>query len=255
MAKTRVRRTSRWLVALPAALGGTALGFLFGAVAIAFSGLMGGNPPTWTPLAVAAAMGGTAWLIRAIVIEGSGDLARRIFMGADQGTTPEYSVARSHQVAGRHEAALAAYMVGAEAYPDDPTPLIEGARVLRQELGRPEEAVALLGQARAIPQLDQRDENLIDQEMVDLFTGPLDQPHRALPILARMAEIRAGTRPGEWAGRRLARLRTHLWEQVGPDTAAPPSRYHRDVTGHHEDPQARSRPGGRTDQGELSTDG
>ena len=85
MAKSRVRKTARWLVALPA---------------------------------------------------GVGDLARRIFMGADQGTAPEYSVARGLEVRGDYEAAIAAYRGGAQTYPEEWKHLLVGARILRDHLNR-----------------------------------------------------------------------------------------------------------------------
>lgn len=238
MAKSRVRRTSRWLVALPAGMGGAVFGYLFGAAAAGFAGAMGGGAPPSTPLVVAGIMGATAYLLRAWVIEGSGDLARRLFMGGDEGTAPEYSAAVSHEVAGRYELALAVYLEGADDYPDDPTPLIHAARILCDRLGRPEESLALLLHARAIPEIQRREGNIVDREVVALYTGPLDQPQRALPILARMAERQAGTRPGEWAGRTLARLRIRVWEQVGDDPAESTPDYHRQVTGRHPDPPA-----------------
>jgi hypothetical protein len=239
LARSRVRRTSRWLVALPAGLAGAVGGYLFGLGAAAFASFFGGDTPHWLPLALAGIMGATAYLLWAGVIEGAGDLIGRLLMGADEGTAPEYSAAASHEMAGRYEVALAAYLEGAEQYPDDPNPLIQGARLLGEVLNRPEESLALLLRARAIPEIQRREANTVDRELVALYTGPLGQPQRALPILARMAEREAGTRPGEWAARTLAGLRTQVWEQVRDDPAESTPDYHRQVTGRHPDPPAR----------------
>ncbi|MFO7894619.1 MAG: hypothetical protein R6U63_12860 [Longimicrobiales bacterium] len=46
-----------------------------------------------------------------------------------------------------------------------------------------------------------------------------------------MAERHAGTRPGEWAARRLASLRKTLWKDVRDDILADYSDYQRSVLG------------------------
>lgn len=211
MAKSRVTRTSRWIIAIPAALGGAAIGAMWGLLALAVAGMAGGTVPGWLPVATAVITGTAALLYRAILMEGSVDLVRRLYMGSDGGTTPEYSVARGLEARGRHEAALAEYAAGAAEYPEDPEPLLLGARLLRGDLHRPREALTWLERARRLPELTQREEILIDFDLVELYDGPLEDPAGAMPILARIAERHAGTQPARWAARRLAELRARVW--------------------------------------------
>lgn len=221
MAKTRVRRTSRWIIALPAALGGAGIGAMWGFLAMAVAGMAGGAVPGWLPVATAAVTGTAAWLYRAVLTEGSVDLVRRLYLGSDGGTTPEYSVARGLEAHGRYEAALAEYAAGAAEYPEDPEPLLLGARLLRGDLHRPREALTWLKRARRLPDLTRREEILIDSELVELYDGPLEDPAGAIPILARIAERHAGTRPAQWAEHRLADLRAEAWRT---DLEDPPGR-------------------------------
>lgn len=223
MAKSKVRRTSRWIVAIPAALGGAGIGVMWGLLAVAVAGMAGGAVPGWVAVATAAASGTAAWLYRALLVEGSVDFVRRLYMGSDGGTTPEYSVARGLEARGRYEAALAEYAAGAAEYPEDPEPLLLGARLLREHLHRPQEALTWLKRARRLPDLTQRDEIRIDCDLVELYEGVLEDPAGALPILARIAERHAGTQPAQWAARRLAELRAEVWltsHQDPPGAAA-----------------------------------
>lgn len=210
-ARTRVTRTSRWIVALPFAVGGAVIGSMFGFLGLGAAAMAGGEAPAWLPLATAAASGSVAWVCKAIFIEGAGDFVRRLYMGGDAGTVPEYSIARGLEVRGQYDAALAEYAAGAEEYPEDPEPLLLGARLLRGPLDRPEDALEWLHRARGLPDLAARDEILIDREIVELYDGPLGNPAGALPTLARLAERHAGTKPAAWARVRLAALRNSTW--------------------------------------------
>lgn len=218
MARSRVTRGSRWLIALPAGVGGAVFGALLGVAAAGLAGAAGGEAPVWLPAAIAGIMGTTAFLLRALLIEGSGDLARRVFLGADQGTTPEYSAARALEVRGQFEDALDAYLAGATEYPEDPEPLILAARLQRAELERPEEAIELLKRARAIPRLEPSDRIRIDRELVEAYDRGLGRPALAMPILARLAEAHASDRIGVWAAARLAAIRTALWSKEAEGT-------------------------------------
>lgn len=216
-AKSRVRRTSRWIAAAPFAAGGALIGLLFGLLGMAVAALAGGTAPAWLPLGPSIAAGATAFLLRAFFIQGSLDLFRRVYLGGDPGTTPEYSVARGLEIRGQYEAALEAYTAGAAEYPEDPEPLLLGARLLRTHLDRPGEALAWLERARRLPDLTPRDEILIDRDVVELYEGPLRNPAAALPVLARLSARHAGTKPAEWAARRLASLRTEVWQNIRDD--------------------------------------
>lgn len=233
-AKTRQKKTSRMVVGLAWGIPGTLIGLGVGWIATVFSEMAGNEPASWTPLVAAVAIGGTAWAMKAFVIEGAGDLAQRIYMGGEEGTSPEYSVAHGLALRGQYEAAVDAFAAGAGEYPEDPEPLLAGARLLRDPLGRFEEARDWLLRARRIPDIGLREEVLVVQELVDLYDGPLEEPARAMPLLAQVKERHAGTRPGEWAARRLAALRTERWETVRRDEADGHTDYQRSVLGRDE---------------------
>lgn len=230
MAERKSERTPKWKRGLdwgiPAALVGLALGFVAGELT-----RLAGNEFTNAPIFAAFLLGVGAWSLKAFLIEGSGDLAERIYMGSDQGTSPEYSVARGHEIRGQYQLALEAYAEGADEYPDDPEPLLAGARILIDPLGRYNDALDWLHRAREIPEIKPREEILIEREIIELYAGPMEQPTKALPLLARMAERHAGTRPGEWASRQLAALRTEVWEDVRDDELDNYTDYQKFVTG------------------------
>lgn len=232
MARSRVQKTPKWKRGLewgvPGALVGLGLGFVAGELT-----RLAGNEFPGAPFFAAFLLGVGAWALKAFLIEGSGDLAGRVYMGADQGTSPEYSVARGHEVRGQYEAALEAYAAGAEEYPEDPEPLLAGARILAGPLKRYDDALDWLNRARKIPELTPREEVLIEREIIDLYDA-MGNPARALPLLARLAERHAGTRPAEWAARQLAHLRTELWEDTRDDDLEAYSDYQRSVTGRGE---------------------
>ncbi len=234
MAKTRQKKTSRFVAGLSWGIPGALIGLVVGMIATFFSEMAGNEPGPWTPLVAVVLIGGTAWAMKAYVVEGSGDLAKRIYMGGEEGTSPEYSVARGLALRGLHEEAVKAFAAGAEEYPEDPEPLLAGARLLRDPLGRYDEALDWLLRARRIPDMAPREQILIVQEMVDLYEGPLEDPARALPLLAEVAERHKGTRPGEWAARRLAALRTEIWENVRDDALDEETDYQRSVLGRDE---------------------
>lgn len=117
---------------------------------------------------------------------------------------PATPLPRRWRLGGDHEAALAAYRAGAEQYPEDPEPLIRGARI--------KEALNWIQEARTIPGLQDRERIRLDNELVDLYEGPLDRPHLALPLLARLAEEYGGSRVGDYAAQRLSTLRARLFQ-------------------------------------------
>jgi hypothetical protein len=205
---------SRWTRALRIAALAGVTGFGAGLIITAIAGAMGGVFYLWLPLFFAAAAAVSGYLIGAIVIEGAGDLAGRLYGGGHVGTKPEYSRAQALSVRGDHEGAVKLFEAEAEAHPDDPEPLILGARVLRDALGDHGRAVAWLRRARAIPRLERSADVIIARELVDLYDGPLQEPRKAIPELARIAEAYPDTTAGEWAGRQLARLRTRIWDDV-----------------------------------------
>ncbi len=212
---------SRWRRALP--LGGLAalVGLGAGLLIAAMAGAMAAELWLWLPLFFGGVCGVAGYVIGVFAVEGSGDLLSRIHGGGPVGTRREYSEAQALAVRGEFGAALGLYLTAAEADPDDPEPLLRGARILRDELADPEGAAEWLRRAAATPGLSARAEFAVAQELAELYDGPLGTPERALPTLARLAERHADTRAGAWARRRMVELRVRVVHDVNEPRLPP----------------------------------
>jgi tetratricopeptide (TPR) repeat protein len=219
--KSRARMESRYRRALRLAALAGVTGFGAGMIITAVAGALGGTFLLWIPLFFSAVCAVAGYLIGAFIVEGAGDLAGRIYGGGHVGTKREYSRAQALAMRGEYRAAVAEYEAAAEEFPEDPEPLILGARVLRDGLKDLEAAAEWLRRARDRPRLQPSADITIARELVDLYDGPLETPEKALPELARIAATYPGTTAGEWAGRQLARLRTKVWETVKEVEEAP----------------------------------
>src|SRR5690606_9395533 len=100
-------------------------------------------------------------------------------------------------------------------------PRLRIARLYRDRLDRPEDAVAWYRRARDAA-ADAGEEYVATLELVETLVKRLGAPRRALPELARLAERQAGTPGGEWAQRELKALRTSVWQETGE--GPPPDR-------------------------------
>lgn len=199
-AAARVRALKIWLYA--AGPGGL-VGFLGGA-------FVGGS--VWTGLlgAILAALG-VGGLVFALT-EGAGWSVGRIHhpSGASTPHRPEYSHAESLVVRKKYDEAMEAYREFIRESPEVPEPYLAIARLLRDELGRYEEAVRWFKRARAESRLGRQHEVLVSREIVEIYRRRMEAPLKAAPELARMRERFADTPEGEWAGRELAEVRERV---------------------------------------------
>jgi tetratricopeptide (TPR) repeat protein len=128
-------------------------------------------------------------------------------------TTPhkhEYSYEKSLVARGRYEEALAAFELAAIEHPDDPDPYFEAARLCKNELNRPEEAIAWYRRARADAHLSHGQEFLAMQEIVELYVQKLKNPRRAIPELSMLAERFPNEPAGQAARHELVEIREML---------------------------------------------
>lgn len=158
------------------ALIGAGAGFILGG-ALAFFLTVQEMAPVWVaalcPFAGAAAVSFTTiWLT-----ESAGRGASTLYAPSGRSTPPrkEYSQAETMVAQGRHE---------------------DAARWFRRAL---REAVVPGGVAM-----------MVRKELVELYTHRLDQPERALPELARMAEELAGTDAGVWAAGQVVEIKSRM---------------------------------------------
>ncbi|HEY0303883.1 MAG TPA: tetratricopeptide repeat protein [Longimicrobiales bacterium] len=111
----------------------------------------------------------------------------------------EYSYADSLVARGQHDDAVAAYARLGIEHPADPEPRIRQARVLRDRLQQYDAAVGVFRQVLLIPQLKPATELVVLREIIEIHVQKQQQPERALPYLARIAQKFAGNATAEWA--------------------------------------------------------
>jgi tetratricopeptide (TPR) repeat protein len=122
----------------------------------------------------------------------------------------EYSRAEALRVRGDYEGAIRAYEEALEDPRENGEAFLRIARIHRDHLDSPEEALLWFRRATEEAQLPRGKEILARKEMAELLIHRLGQPRRAAPELARLAETRKGTPEGEWAREELARIKEEM---------------------------------------------
>jgi tetratricopeptide (TPR) repeat protein len=155
-------------------------------------------------------------VVSLLVVEGVGHVMGVIHNPSGKSTpvVREYSYPESLAIRGRYEDAIDAYQVCCTDYPDDPEPYVRIARIYRDNLGQFEEAILWFKRARSEAAVSKGQELLASQEIIEIYTGKLNLPERAIPELARLAEKYAGEPAGDTAKHELARLREGLGERT-----------------------------------------
>ena len=120
---------------------------------------------------------------------------------------PGWSRVESLVARGEYAEALAEYRVLAERHPDVPEVSLRIGRLLSQQMGEYEAAVVWLRRARTTGTLAPQVDVQVGREVVAIYTTKLHDPARALPELARMAEVYRGTETAAWAASELAAVK------------------------------------------------
>lgn len=215
---SRAVEPGRYGKALPYGLLGAVVGFGGGLIIVMVSGALGGEfwwivLPLFTGICAVGMFFWGAW-----VIEGSGDLVRRLVMGGKMKPSHQYSYADSLVARGMYDAAITAYQEAAQEEPGDPEPFLRIGRVLRDRLERPDDAVASFRQARTAERASPQQVNLATREIIETLLYRTEDRRRAIPELARLAEQAQGTKAGDWAARTLAELKRELaWTIKGEE--------------------------------------
>jgi tetratricopeptide (TPR) repeat protein len=186
-------------------LGPAALGFGIGLIWVIWTG---GALPIYTPLLT----GTGVWAITQLVLRIAVGTAAA-YMDPSGTSTPhraEYSHPRALAARGLYQDAVAAYEIAAAESGGDPVPYVEIARIHRDHLADFETAAAWFRRARRDATLGPGQELLITQELIELYTRRLGQPHRAIPELARIPGLAPGTPQAEAAQQQLVSLRAAL---------------------------------------------
>ena len=130
--------------------------------------------------------------------------------GSSTPAKKEYSRAQSLVARGLYEEASAAYEVHCLEYREDPEPYFRLARLLRDHLKQPEEAVSWFKRARTDAKLTRGQELQITQEIIELYIRSIRKPRKALPELAYLCKEFADTPAAEAARHELAEMRAML---------------------------------------------
>ncbi len=122
----------------------------------------------------------------------------------------QYSRAQALLVQGKFGLAAEAYEIAALESEGDPEPYFQLARLYRDKLRQPEEALTWFRRARTDARLTGGQELLAMQEIIDLYTRHLGTPRKALPELIALVERFPGSPAAEAAERELAEMREML---------------------------------------------
>ncbi len=146
------------------------------------------------------------------MVEAGGRLGRTLYnpTGSSTPHKRDYSLAASLAIRGQHAEAAEAYEMAVSEYPEDPEPYLCLARMLRDEMGRPEDAIRWFKRARAEATVSDAQGLLISRELVEIYMVNLGEPARAAPELSRLAERYAGTPEGDWARDELADVKRRM---------------------------------------------
>ena len=148
-------------------------------------------------------------------MESGGKAAATLHNPSGKSTPPtkQYSAAQTLMVRGHYDEALAAYQQAIAEDDSDPVPFIQVARILRDNLERYEEAASWFLRVQEHPNAHSGTVLLALRELTELYTHKLEQPQRALPILARVSDTRPDSQEGKWAASELAHLRALVFQE------------------------------------------
>jgi tetratricopeptide (TPR) repeat protein len=196
--------------ALVWSLPGALLGFLLGVLIT----LQTGAPPLRTILLSSLALWAAGYFGGLFLSERAGRAGATIYFsaGSKLPVLREFSLAESLVARGQTEEAAAEFERAAARYPDDPEPCLRLARLLRDRLGRFDDAIVWF-RAAATRATDAGVNIAARREMIEIYTHRLRTPERALPDLARLAAEHPGTPAASWAQRELREIKQTLREQ------------------------------------------
>lgn len=181
---------------------------LYGGVPIgAAAGYMAGHP--FLGLVLGPVL---IWTVAMAVTGIAGRGAGRLYMPSGSSTPrrKEHSRAKAFAVRGEYEAAIVAYQDAILEAPEHGEAYLCIARIYRDVLKKPEEALLWFRRGLSDAELSEGQEILTRREMAELLSHHLQEPRRAAPDLARLAETYPRTRGGEWAKEELARIKEEM---------------------------------------------
>jgi tetratricopeptide (TPR) repeat protein len=142
----------------------------------------------------------------------AGNALKRFTMGSD--TTPyveQYSYQQALVMQGRIDDALESFEAVIAEKPDAIDPRVKAAELYSREKKDFARAAELFKEAQRIPAITTGQAVYVTNRLVDLYTGPLNDPGKALAELRRLIDKYPGSAAAETARDALAALkRRHL---------------------------------------------
>lgn len=152
------------------------------------------------------------WAVTIVVagLAGQGVAFLYLPSGSSAPRRKEYSRAESLEARGEYEAAILAFQAAIVDAPKDGEPYLRIARIYRDGIKKPEEALRWFRRGLSEAEFSRSQEILTRREAAELLIHHLGEPARAAPDLARLAETYAGTPAGIWALEELARIKGEM---------------------------------------------
>jgi hypothetical protein len=146
--------------------------------------------------------------------EGAGKAAASIYFHSGESTPSprQYSLAQSYVARGMYSKAAEQYAVHAAEYPTDPEPCMRLARLYRDELDKPEEAIQWFKHTSLIEGINPGTEMMALRELIEVYTHRLHRERAAAPYLARLAAAHPNAPAGVWAKQQLAAMKAAMRE-------------------------------------------
>jgi hypothetical protein len=166
----------------------------------------------WWELPVGAGFGvlggGSGWFIGFAL----GGAWKRV--AVDGSSTPyerTFSYEQSLVMKGRVDDALASFEAVIATEPELIAPRIKAAELYAREKKDPQRAAELFRDVLRSPSITSGDDVYATNRLVDLYTGPLNDPGRALVELRRLIDTRPDSVAAEHARRSLAELKARMY--------------------------------------------
>ena len=135
----------------------------------------------------------------------------------DGSTTPyeeQYSHEQSLVMRGHIDDALASFEAILQGNPDAVKPRIRAAELYSRETGNHVRAAQVLAEVQRIESTGVGDYVYATHRLVDLYTGPLNEPGRAMVELRRLIERLPGTAAADQAREALATLKARYSDRL-----------------------------------------
>ena len=178
---------------------------VFGLVVAAFTLRVGFK---WWTIPVGLAAGAATGTLGLFMAQTVGNTWRHIAVdGSSTPYTEQYSQQQALVMQGKLDDALVSFELVIKEKPDSVDARIRAAELYSRDKGNHRRAAELFREAQRIPSIAQGQDVYIAHRLVDLFTGPLNEPGRALVELRRLIERYPGSAAADRARDALATLK------------------------------------------------